>query len=123
MEEDQSFLTIKGPKDGIARPEFEYSIPTKDALDLLEQLAYKPLIHKIRHTLYNGEHLWEIDEFCDDNNGLIVAEIELTSKTEFFEKPIWIGKEVTFDAKYRNASLAKFPYTTWTKQQKEECGL
>ncbi len=121
MEGEQAFLTLKGPKQGIARAEFEYAIPSMDGIELLKQLAFKPLTHKIRHTLYVGEHLWEIDEFCDENAGLIVAEIELASETELFQKPTWLGKEVTFDARYRHASLAKFPYNMWTNEQKQGC--
>ncbi len=121
MEGERAFLTLKGPKQGIARAEFEYAIPSKDAVELLNHLAFKPLIHKIRHTLYIGEHLWEIDEFCDENSGLFVAEIELKTEAEFFKKPKWLGKEVTFDARYRHASLAKIPYNTWTNEQKQGC--
>ncbi len=119
MEGKQAFLTLKGPKQGIARAEFEYAIPSSDGMELLNTLAFKPLIHKIRHTLYIGSHLWEIDEFCDDNAGLFLAEIELEVETETFEKPSWLGKEVTFDARYRHASLAKFPYNTWSYDEKQ----
>ncbi len=115
IEGEQSFLTIKGPKNGIARPEFEYAIPKNEAQELLANLAHKPLIHKIRHTIQIKNHLWEIDEFCGDNSGLIVAEIELKVEHEVFEKPSWLGEEVTFDARYRNASLAKMPFSTWDK--------
>ncbi len=120
IEGELAYLTIKGPKNGIARPEFEYAIPKIEAEELLQNLAHKPLIHKVRHTLHIGNHLWEIDEFCDENTGLIVAEIELNVENEFFTRPHWLGKEVTFDARYRNASLAKLPYSTWTKQEKDE---
>ncbi len=112
----KAYLTLKGPKNGIARPEFEFEIPTSEARELLENMAYKPLIHKIRHTINIDQHLWEIDEFCNENTGLIVAEIELKSEGETFKKPSWLGKEVTFDARYRNASLAKFPYSQWLEK-------
>ncbi len=118
MEASNAFLTIKGPKNGIARPEFEYAIPATEATELLQNLAHKPLIHKIRHTLYVGQHLWEIDEFCDENTGLILAEIELDKEHEYFEKPAWLGPEVTFNARYRHASLAKKPFSTWTNEEK-----
>ncbi len=114
-ENEQAFLTIKGPKDGIARTEFEYAIPLKDAKELLENVAKKPLIHKIRHKVLFENRVWEVDEFCGDNQGLIVAEIELKSEDEVLSKPAWLGEEVTHDARYRNAALAREPYTTWDK--------
>ncbi len=114
-ENELAFLTIKGPKSGIARPEFEYPIPITDAKELLQNLAHKPLIYKIRHKVLCPPHVWEIDEFCGDNAGLIVAEIELQNAKESFEKPSWLGEEVTFDARYRNAALAKTPFTQWKK--------
>ncbi len=117
-EDTAAFLTIKGPKDGIGRPEFEYPIPLHDAQELLENLAHPPLIYKIRHKVPSPPHVWEIDEFCGDNAGLIVAEIELHDTQETFEKPSWLGEEVTFDARYRNAALAKNPFSQWKKGQK-----
>ncbi len=118
-EDDRAVLTIKGPKSGIGRPEFEYPIPFEDAKELLEHLAHKPLISKIRHFIRLGQHTWEVDEFCGDNAGLIVAEIELQSEEEYFEKPHWIGEEVTFDPRYRNAALARHPYCLWDEALKK----
>ncbi len=112
-EDDQAFLTIKGPKDGIGRLEFEYPIPLNDAHELLQNVAKQPLIYKIRHKVPFGGHIWEIDEFCGDNQGLIVAEIELESEDADFIKPDWLGEEVTYDARYRNAALAREPFSTW----------
>ncbi len=117
-ENDGAVLTIKGPKSGIGRPEFEYAIPFEDAEELLEHLAHKPLIYKTRHNITLGKHTWEVDEFRGDNAGLIVAEIELQSEEEIFEKPPWIGEEVTFDPRYRNAALARHPYCMWDDAQK-----
>ncbi len=117
-EDNFAFLTIKGPKNGIGRPEFEYPIPINDAQELLDNLAHQPLIYKIRHKVPSPPHVWEIDEFCGENDGLIVAEIELTTDEEDFEKPAWLGEEVTFDARYRNAALAKQPYSQWKKEDK-----
>ncbi len=118
-ESEKAFLTIKGPKDGISRSEYEYAIPLEDAKELLETLAHKPLIYKIRHKIPQGEHIWEVDEFCGDNTGLIVAEIELESEQAQFVKPAWIGKEVTDDARYRNAALARLPYCQWSEEEKK----
>ncbi len=120
IEGEKAFLTIKGPKTGIAREEFEFTIPKQEATEILKNLAHKPLISKIRHTLYIGEHLWEIDEFCDENTGLITAEIELNSIDEQFVKPAWLGAEITLDARYRNAALAKLPFSKWTNKEKRK---
>ncbi len=118
IESEKAYLTIKGPKSGISRAEFEYPIPMSDAKELLENLAHKPLIYKIRHKIPQGKHMWEVDEFCGDNAGLIVAEIELENEHAHFEKPAWIGKEVTDDARYRNAALARQPYSQWSEEDK-----
>ncbi len=114
-ENEQAYLTIKGPKDGIGRIEFEYAIPLGEAQELLKNVARQPLIYKIRHKIPTKSHVWEVDEFCGDNKGLIVAEIELKSEDEAFERPTWLGEEVTYDARYRNAALAREPYSTWNK--------
>ena len=109
----EGFLTIKGISTGAARAEFEYPLPYEDAQYLLNHLCLKPLIEKTRwHYDYKG-HLWEIDEFSGENEGLIVAEIELTSEAEIFERPDWLGKEVTGDPRYYNASLVIKPYKKW----------
>ena len=117
-ESEKAFLTIKGPKMGISRTEYEYPIPLTDANELLETLANKPLIYKTRHKIPMGKYIWEIDEYRGDNTGLIVAEIELESEDDVFEKPNWIGKEITHDARYRNAALAKYPYSQWAEDLK-----
>ncbi len=117
-ESEKAYITIKGPKDGIARTEYEYPIPLQDAQELLEKLAFKPLIYKTRHKVPMGEYVWEIDEFEGDNAGLIVAEIEIESEDAHFERPAWLGKEVTHDARYRNAALARLPYAQWPEEEK-----
>ncbi len=110
---NKGFLTIKGKNNGAVRTEFEYEIPFQDADRMLDELALKPLIEKTRHVVQHAGHTWEIDEFEGDNLGLIVAEIELTSESEVFDKPDWIGKEVTGDTRYYNSSLVKHPYCRW----------
>ncbi len=122
---DQAFLTIKGPSDpaGLARDEYEYPIPVKDAGELLDRLCRKPLIEKRRHRVGTGAHggvgggggggVWEIDEFLGENAGLIVAEIELASEDQAVEIPAWIGAEVTTDPRYRNSNLVERPYSQW----------
>ncbi|MFT5056855.1 MAG: adenylate cyclase [Pseudoalteromonas distincta] len=112
LENGVGTLTIKSKTKGISRSEFEYDIPNSEATQLL-QLCEGPLIEKIRHLVIIGEHTWEIDEFIGDNQGLIIAEIELSSEDESFEKPAWLGIEVSHDARYYNSSLVAHPYNQW----------
>jgi adenylate cyclase len=106
-------INIKHTRDGISRLEYEYEIPLDDAQEILDQVALKPLIDKTRHHVVHGKHLWEIDEFYGDNAGLLVAEIELDSADEAFERPAWLGEEVSLDQRYYNSNLSKQPYTQW----------
>ena len=110
---DRAWLNIKSVTIGAKRQEFEYEIPLVDAQQMLDSLCHKPLIEKIRHLAEIGEHLWEIDEFGGDNAGLIVAEIELEQVDEVFDKPDWLGEEVTHDVRYYNTSLSRLPYKDW----------
>lgn len=112
---EKGFITIKGKsdKDSISRPEFEYEIPKKEAEFLLENFCLPGKIRKIRYEKKIGDHIWEIDEFLEENEGLIVAEIELDSEDEYFEKPEWIGEEVSYDKKYTNGALSRNPYKNW----------
>jgi adenylate cyclase len=113
---DQGFLTIKGPSVGGARPEYEYPIPLDDAVEMLEHLCLKPLIEKTRTKIPYQGFIWEIDEFKGDNQGLILAEIELAEVGESFAIPTWIGAEVTGDSRYYNANLVHHPYSAWKHQ-------
>ena len=106
-------LNIKHTQDGINRLEYEYEIPIEDAREILEHVAQRPLIDKIRHHVVRGDHLWEIDEFFGANAGLVVAEIELAEADESFEKPSWLGQEVSLDQRYYNSNLSKLPYSKW----------
>ncbi len=110
---DRAFLTIKGITVGATRAEYEYEIPFGDCNALLDNLAEKPLIEKKRYKIKQGEFVWEIDEFFGDNQGLIVAEIELVSEDQAFDKPQWVGDEVTGDPRYFNSNLIKHPFTKW----------
>ena len=98
---------------GIQRQEFEYTIPVQDAEKLLDELCDKPLIEKNRYFIKKNKHTWEIDEFLGDNKGLIVAEIELNHEDEMFDKPVWLGEEVSNDKRYYNVCLVKHPYKDW----------
>ena len=106
-------ITVKGKNLGARRAEFEYEIPLADAERMLDTLCKRPLIEKVRYTLRVGSHTWEIDVFEGDNAGLVVAEIELRREDEAFEKPEWVGEEVTDDPRYFNSNLVANPYRTW----------
>lgn len=110
---DQATLTIKAPKRGLTRLEYEYPIPLADAQELLHTLCDRPLIDKTRHLVPHAGHTWEIDEFHAENAGLIIAELELNSEDETFAAPPWLGEDVSHDPKYLNVNLAKSPYSTW----------
>jgi CYTH domain-containing protein len=111
--DDKGFLTIKGLSVGATRIEYEYEIPVVDAKHLLDDLCEKPLIEKNRYKITYGGFVWEVDEFFGENKGLIVAEIELESEDQSFDKPEWVGEEVTGDPRYFNSSLIKEPYSQW----------
>jgi adenylate cyclase len=111
--DDNAFLTIKGLTVGATRSEYEYEIPLADCNAMLDALAEKPIIEKKRYKVPMEGLTWEIDEFFGDNTGLIVAEVELESETQIFEKPEWVGEEVTADPRYFNSNLIKHPYTKW----------
>ncbi len=110
----KGILTVKGKgnETGMSRFEWENEISVKDAENLLP-LCEPGSIDKIRYEIPIGNHCYEVDEFFGENKGLIVAEVELKSETEIFEKPIWLGKEVTGQKKYYNSSLVKLPFTRW----------
>ena len=112
--DEKAFLTVKGITVGAVRSEYEYEIPFDEGNAMLEQLAEKPLIEKRRYKIPVAGVTWEIDEFLGDNAGLIVAEVELTSEDQVFDKPAWLGKEVTGDPRYYNANLIKNPFTHWS---------
>lgn len=105
-------LTIKSAVPGMTRDEFEYDIPVADA-DAMFALRDGALIEKRRHEVRVGPDLWEVDVFAGDNEGLIVAEIELTRPDAPFERPDWLGEEVTDDRRYYNNALATVPFKDW----------
>ncbi|MBC7439257.1 MAG: CYTH domain-containing protein [Flavobacterium sp.] len=110
----KGFLTIKGIGNecGMTRFEWENEIPVKEAQQLLN-LCETGKIEKIRYEIKVGAHVFEVDEFFGENNGLFIAEIELSSETENFEKPDWLGEEVTNDERYYNAYLSRNPFKEW----------
>ena len=109
----KAYITIKGKNVGAARDEYEYEIPYKDAEEIIEKLCEKPIVEKIRYMDEYEGFTWEIDEFHGENEGLIVAEIELNSENENFKKPDWVGEEVTDDSRYYNSNLGRNPYKNW----------
>ena len=109
---EKGFLTIKGISVGASRSEFEYEIPREEAKELLDQFSVSELV-KIRYKILFEDKLWEIDEFLGDNEGLMVAEIELQSEDETFSIPDWISEEVTAEEKYYNSNLTQNPYKNW----------
>ncbi len=115
IEGSKAKLTIKGVVTGITRSEFEYAIPVEDAAILLDQLCEKPLIDKHRHKELHGGHTWEIDVFHAENEGLVIAEVELESEDVQPELPPWAGAEVSSDPRYFNSNLLKNPFSTWSK--------
>ena len=110
---DKAFLTIKASGSGLARLEFEYPLSVEDARMILEQIAEKPLVEKIRHNVPYGALLWEVDEFLGLNKGLLLAEVELQREDQAIEKPLWAGEEVSADPRYYSANLVKNPYQNW----------
>ncbi len=110
---EQAFLTIKSKTIGISREEFEYEIPVDEAKTLLKELCDKPLIEKQRYAIPYAGKVWEVDVFGGENEGLVIAEIELTSESEKIAKPEWVGEEVSGDPKYFNSNLVKYPYLKW----------
>lgn len=109
----QAHLNIKSATLGVERLEYEYPIPLDEAHELLDRLADGPLIEKTRYEVPLGAHTWEIDVFEGDNQGLVVAEIELSSPDEAFEHPDWLGDEVSHDPRYYNVCLVRYPYRDW----------
>lgn len=111
---DKGYLTIKGKRTGFSRFEWEKEIAVDESLALLSQTT-SGIIEKTRHLVKNtdGKHIWEVDVFHGDNEGLVMAEIELSDPNEPFDKPDWIGQEVTDDKRYYNSQLLKNPYKHW----------
>ncbi|WP_302458044.1 CYTH domain-containing protein [Mediterranea massiliensis] len=117
IRDTKGYLTIKGASDaaGMSRYEWEREIPLAEAEELMK-LCEPGVIDKTRYLVRSGRHVFEVDEFYGDNQGLVMAEVELTSETEPFEKPAFIGREVTGDVRYYNSQLMKHPYAEWKTQ-------
>jgi adenylate cyclase len=116
IEGESGLLTIKSKSTGATRGEWEYPIPLAEAQELLDRLCERPLVEKYRRRIPYAGFTWEVDEFLGENAGLVVAEIELPSEDTSFDKPAWIGQEVTGEKRYYNSSLIRFPFSQWTNQ-------
>ncbi len=114
IEGETGALTIKSKGSGVRRGEWEYPIPLPEARELLDTLCERPLVEKYRRRIEHAGFTWEVDEFLGENAGLVVAEIELPSEDTVFDRPDWIGQEVSGDKRYYNSSLIRFPYSQWT---------
>lgn len=114
IKDDKGYLTIKGENNGAVRLEYEYSIPFADAKEMIENLCQHPVVEKYRYYFQAPDgRIWEIDEFLGDNEGLVVAEIELSDENEEYSLPEWVGEEVTSDMRYYNSNLMTNPYKNW----------
>ena len=111
--DEKAFITVKGKSVDATRAEFEYEIPIEDAKFMLDRLCLKPTIEKYRYNINYEGFTWEVDEFLGENEGLLVAEIELEHADQEFPMPGWLGEEVTEDPRYYNANLVNNPYRNW----------
>lgn len=110
-----AYLTLKGKMIGISRTEFEYEIPVSDAQSIIDEMCNGLTVDKTRYMIPHCGHVWEIDIFHGDNDGLIVAEVEMNAEDEIVELPVWVVKEVTDQRKYSNSSLLDYPFKLWEK--------
>lgn len=113
---DAATLTIKGRTHGATRAEYEYPLPIEDAREMLGTLCVQPTIEKTRYHVRHEGHTWDVDVFHGVNDGLVVAEVELSSEDEVFARPPWLGAEVTDDSAYYNSNLIAAPFSTWKRQ-------
>lgn len=110
---DDAWLNIKHAERLTVRHEYEYPIPIADAEELLDGACNRPLVEKTRYRVEHESHVWEVDVFHGDNEGLIVAEIELESEHEAYARPSWLGADVSDDPRYLNQNLSRQPYSRW----------
>jgi adenylate cyclase len=118
IEGEEARLNIKSMEVGISRDEYEYEIPLEHAHKMLRTLVIGPLVEKVRYWVRYEGFVWEIDEFLGDNEGLVVAEVELSDEDILPPLPEWVGREVTDELRYYNVSLAQRPYKDWSDEEK-----
>ena len=119
IEGKKANMNIKSLEIGLSRDEYEFAIPLEEAQKILSTLSVGPLIEKIRSLVKVGQHTWEVDEFLGDNQGLVVAEVEMSAEDEAVEIPDWAGREVTEEVRFYNISLSKQPFNQWDKDEKQ----
>ena len=112
LEDQRALLTLKGRTEGVTRSEYEYEIPVQDAQELVLRRR-KKVVEKTRYFVIHGDYTWEVDVFAGANKGLVVAELELSDEDEDFDRPDWLGAEVSSDARYYNSNLAEHPFSEW----------
>jgi adenylate cyclase len=117
---DKAYLTIKGKTEGVSRSEYEYEIPVGEAEEMLAHLCRRPFIEKKRYRVQYAGLEWEVDEFSGENEGLILAEVELESEEQQIDLPPWVGQEVSDDARYFNVNLVRHPYSAWGKSERPD---
>lgn len=117
--DDQAWMTVKGPTTGITRQEVEFLLEPMVATELLG-LCLDGIIQKTRHEIRYAGDLWEVDEFHGENQGLIIAEIELADENAVFARPPWLGPEVSVDRRFSNSALAQKPWSTWSAEDRAE---
>jgi adenylate cyclase len=122
QEGEEAFLNLKSATLGISRDEFEFPLPAAGALEALARFCGSRCVEKIRHFVPRGQHLWEIDEFLGENAGLFVAEVELSDEQEVFERPVWLGTEVSLARRYYNVCLLDHPYVNWSTAERAPNG-
>jgi adenylate cyclase len=115
-----AWLSVKGRVVGMSRPEYEYEIPLAEAIEILDCFCAEGRVEKYRHWVADGGREWEVDEFIGANAGLVVAELEIERESDQFARPAWIGREVTDDVRYYNASLAQRPWANWAGEESRE---
>lgn len=111
---EKAYLTVKGKNKGLSRSEYEYEIPVDDAHEMLTTLCQQPYIEKNRYHVEYAGMTWEVDEFLKENQGLVVAEVELESEEQRVELPPWVAEDVSHDPKYLNVNLMKYPFSRWS---------
>lgn len=119
IEGQRANMNIKSLEIGLSRDEYEYEIPYDEAKRMLATLAVGPVVEKIRYLVKVGSHTWEVDEFLGDNQGLVVAEVEMQSEDEQIQIPDWAAREVTNEVRFYNVSLSKQPFNSWTENEKQ----
>jgi adenylate cyclase len=113
---DQAWLTVKSTLPGMSRLEYEYPVPVAEGREMLDRLTRHACVAKTRYWVRDGQNTWELDVFHGENDGLVTAELELEREDQEFEKPSWLGPEVTDDARYYNSNLSEYPYSLWPEK-------